>query len=47
LTPRWEELRRQALSRQKELFDKLMLLQQKEMLKLREWMTDIEDRISR
>ena len=44
---RWEELRQQALTRQKELFDKLMALQQKEMLNLREWMTEIEDRISR
>lgn len=44
---RWESLRSGALRRQKDLCDKLMALQQREIQTLSEWMTEIEDRISR
>ena len=44
---RWEGLRQQALSRQTLLHEKLMNLQRSEMQKLRTWMTETEDKISR
>ena len=44
---RWEGLRQRSLSRQTSLHIKLMDLQRSEMQKLRTWMTETEDKISR
>ena len=47
LIDRWEGLRQQALDRQNSLHEKLMELQRQEMQRLRNWMTETEDKISR
>jgi hypothetical protein len=47
LARRWEGLRQQALDRQNSLYEKLMALQRSEMQKLRNWMMETEDKISR
>ena len=47
LIDRWEGLRQQALERQNSLHEKLMELQRQEMQRLRNWMTETEDKISR
>ena len=43
---RWENLRKNAMKRQTEIHENLMFMQKNEMKKLRDWMTDMEDRIS-
>lgn len=47
LIDRWEGLRQEALERQNRLHEKLMDLQRSEMQRLRNWMTETEDKISR
>ena len=47
LIDRWEGLRQLALARQNSLHEKLMELQRQEMQRLRNWMTQTEDKISR
>ena len=44
---RWENLRKNAMKRQTEIHDSLMTMQKNEMQSLRDWMTDMEDRISK
>ena len=44
---RWENLRKTAMKRQTEIHENLMSMQKNEMKKLRDWMTDMEDRISK
>ena len=43
---RWENLRKNAMTRQTEIHENLMYMQKNEMKHLRDWMTDMEDRIS-
>ncbi|KAG1660545.1 Dystrophin [Nymphon striatum] len=47
LNNRWEDLRTKAMNRQTKLHEVLMELQQNDLNKLRNWLTETEDRISR
>ncbi|CAG0878917.1 unnamed protein product [Darwinula stevensoni] len=47
LSTRWEELRLQAMDRQDKLQENLMSLQQLELSRLRAWLTELEDAISK
>ena len=46
LLDRWEALRRKSMSREGRVHTKLMQKQREEMQNLRDWMTEMEDRIS-